>query len=76
LAHKIATYGFVLLIVSSLFGSEILAFFGISLFVVQIAGGLVVAAAGWNLLNQPADDSSQKMGPGTLEDALQYAFFR
>jgi multiple antibiotic resistance protein len=75
LAHKIAAYGFVLLIVSSLFGSEILAFFGISLFVVQIAGGLVVAAAGWNLLNQPADDSSQKVGPGTLEDALQHAFF-
>ena len=74
-AHKIAAYGFVLLIVSSLFGSEILAFFGISLFVVQIAGGLVVAATGWNLLNQPADDSSQKVEPGTLEDALQHAFF-
>src|SRR5438552_3173974 len=75
LAHKIAAYGFVLLIVSSLFGSEILAFFGISLFVVQIAGGLVVAITGWNLLNQPADDSSQKVQPGTLEDALQHAFF-
>jgi multiple antibiotic resistance protein len=60
LAHKVAACGFVLLIVSSLFGSEILAFFGISLSVVQIAGGLVVAATGWNLLNQPADDSSQK----------------
>ena len=75
LAHKIAAYGFVLLIVSSLFGSEILAFFGISLFVVQIARGLVVAITGWNLLNQPADDSSQKVQPGTLEDALQHAFF-
>ena len=51
LARKIAAYGFVLLVVSALFGSEILAFFGISLFVVQIAGGLVVAATGWNLLN-------------------------
>jgi multiple antibiotic resistance protein len=58
LARKIAAYGFVLLVVSALFGSEILAFFGISLFVVQIAGGLVVAATGWNLLNQPEDDSS------------------
>jgi multiple antibiotic resistance protein len=28
-----------------------------------------------NLLNQPADDSSQKVQPGTLEDALQHAFF-
>ena len=75
LARKIAAYGFVLLVVSALFGSEILAFFGISLFVVQIAGGLVVAATGWKLLNQPDDDSSSKQVPGTLEDALQHAFF-
>ena len=75
LARKIAAYGFVLLIVSALFGSEILAFFGISLFVVQIAGGLVVAATGWKLLNQPDDDSSSKQVPETLEDALQHAFF-
>lgn len=34
-----------------------------------------MAITGWNLLNQPADDSSQKVGPGTLEDALQHAFF-
>ena len=61
---------------AALFGSEILAFFGISLFVVQIAGGLVVAATGWNLLNQPDDDSSSEQVPGTLEDALQHASFR
>ena len=41
----------------------------------QIAGGLVVAATGWNLLNQPDDDSSSEQSPGTLEDALQHAFF-
>src|SRR5512132_4069720 len=58
LARKIAAYGFVLLVVSALFGSEILAFFGISLFVVQIAGGLVVAATGWNLVTQPEHASS------------------
>src|SRR3954447_387543 len=76
LARKIAAYGFILLVVSALFGSEILAFFGISLFVVQIAGGLVVAATGWKLLNQPDDDnSSSKQVPETLEDALQHAFF-
>jgi multiple antibiotic resistance protein len=75
LARKIAAYGFVLLVISFLFGSEILAFFGISLFVIQIAGGLVVAVAGWNLLNQPDDDSSGKQETGTLEGAVQHAFF-
>jgi multiple antibiotic resistance protein len=72
---KIAAYGFVLLVISALFGSEILAFFGISLFVVQIAGGLVVAVAGWNLLNQREDAPSAKQAPETLQDALDHAFF-
>src|SRR5215469_16497874 len=76
LARKIAAYGFALLAVSFLFGSIILDFFGISLPVVQIAGGLVVASTGWSLLNQKdSDDSSGKQAPATLEDALEHAFF-
>ena len=75
LARKIAAYGFMLLAVSFLFGSVILDFFGISLVVIQIAGGLVVAATGWNLLNQKDDDSPAKQADNTLEDALEHAFF-
>ncbi len=76
LARKIAAYGFALLTVSFLFGSIILDFFGISIFVIQIAGGLVVAATGWSLLNQKDDDSTaEKNQPDTLEDALQHAFY-
>jgi len=48
LARKIAVYGFALLIVSVLLGTHILAFFGVSPPVVQVGGGLVVVAAGWN----------------------------
>jgi len=75
LARKIAAYGFSLLAGSFLFGSIILHFFGISLIVVEIAGGLVVAATGWNLLNQKDDGSTGNECSGTLEDALQHAFF-
>ena len=77
LARKIAGYGFVLLVVSFLFGSIILDFFGISIVVIQIAGGLVVAATGWSLLNQKDDDTTTeaKKPPDTLEDALQHAFY-
>ncbi|HEY6292951.1 MAG TPA: MarC family protein [Terriglobia bacterium] len=77
LARKIAVYGFALLAVSLVLGSEILAFFGITLYVVQIAGGLVVAFTGWTLLNQPETDadSTEKQTPATLEDALAHAFF-
>ena len=49
LAGKIAVNGFVLLVVSMLVGSYILAFFGISLPVVQVAGGLVLTSTGWSL---------------------------
>jgi len=75
LSGKIAIYSFALLTGSFLFGSIILSFFGISLVVIQIAGGLLVAATGWNLLNQKDDDSTASQTPGTLEDALQHAFF-
>jgi multiple antibiotic resistance protein len=74
LARKIAAYGFVILIVSLLVGSEILAALGVKLFVVQLAGGLVVATTGWSLLNQ-SEESSAKAEPATLEDALEHAFF-
>jgi multiple antibiotic resistance protein len=40
-----------------------------------IAGGLVLAATGWNLLNQKDDDSSESKAPEMLEDAMQHAFF-
>jgi len=75
LARKIAVYGFAILVVSLLVGSEILAALGVQLFVVQLAGGLVVAATGWSLLNQQSDESTEKAEPATLEDALEHAFF-
>jgi multiple antibiotic resistance protein len=75
LARKIAAYGFMLLAGSLLFGSVILHFFGITLVVVQIAGGLVVASTGWNLLTQKDNGSSASTVPDTLEDAMEHAFF-
>jgi multiple antibiotic resistance protein len=75
LAQKIAAYGFMLLAVSFVFGSRILDFFGISIVVVQIAGGLVLAASGWTLLNQKDNAPSESEASETLEDALEHAFY-
>jgi multiple antibiotic resistance protein len=52
LSWRIALDSFFLLLGSYLIGTHILAFFGISLPVVQVGGGLVVIAAGWALLKQ------------------------
>jgi multiple antibiotic resistance protein len=56
LARKISLNGFVLLAVSILIGTHILAFFGISLPVVQVGGGMVVISTAWSLLNRKDDD--------------------
>jgi multiple antibiotic resistance protein len=76
LAKKIAIYGFAILSISMLFGSEILAFLGITLPVVQVSGGLILAATGWKLLNQetPATPPPDAPQP-TLEDAMGHAFY-
>ena len=52
LARTIAIYTVLFFLVVELVGTALLAFFGISLPVVQLAGGLVLASMGWGLLNQ------------------------
>lgn len=59
LSRRIALNSFFLLIGSYLIGAHILAFFGISLPVVQVGGGLIVISAGWRML-QKADDEERK----------------
>ena len=56
LAAVVARNAFVLLTVGMLAGSHVLAFFGISLPVVRVAGGMVLLATGWRLLH--AGDAS------------------
>src|SRR5258706_5811627 len=56
LSWRIAWNSFFLLVGSYFVGTYILAFFGISLPVVQVGGGLVVVASGWTLLMQRDDE--------------------
>jgi multiple antibiotic resistance protein len=60
LARRVALNSFFLLVGSMFIGSHVLEFFGISLPVVRIGGGLVVSAFGWKLLNaEPSPDASK-----------------
>src|SRR5271155_5713364 len=56
LARMIALNGLILIVASIFIGTHILTFFGISLPVVQVGGGLVVISTGWTLLRQANDD--------------------
>jgi multiple antibiotic resistance protein len=60
LARMIALNGLILILASIFIGTHILAFFGISLPVVQVGGGLVVISTGWTLLRQPDRDGDDK----------------
>lgn len=65
LARNIAMGGFFLLVASAFVGTYILEFFGISLPVVQVGGGLVVISTGWKLLNEADDDGSNETASAT-----------
>ncbi len=76
LARRIAVNSFILLVASFTIGSHVLSFFGISLPVVQVGGGLIVISTGWALLNQK--DGSDRGGVGrtvTCSDVLHDAFY-
>jgi multiple antibiotic resistance protein len=61
LARRIAINNIIFLLVIELLGAAILNFFGISLPIVQFAGGIVIAAMGWSVLNEgDAGASSRK----------------
>jgi len=52
LARRIAINNIVFLVIIEVLGAAILNFFGISLPIVQLSGGIVIAAMGWSVLNE------------------------
>jgi multiple antibiotic resistance protein len=63
LARVVAINSFLLLMGSLFIGSYVLEFFGITLPVVRIAGGLVITALGWKLLQSgEAEDEPLDLG--------------
>src|SRR5258708_36005069 len=55
-------------------GTYILAFFGISLPVVQVGGGLIVVATGWTLLKQRDDEKHDVHRTVHPQDTFRHAF--
>ena len=52
LARRIAINNIIFLAIIELLGAAILNFFGISLPIVQLSGGIVIAVMGWSVLNE------------------------
>ena len=66
LARKVTVNSFVLLMASVFIGTYVLEFFGLSIPVVQIGGGLVVCSVAWDLLR--GADASKKTEAFDLHD--------
>ena len=77
LARTIAVNGLVLMVVSIFIGTHILGFFGISLPVVQVGGGLVVISTGWALLRQSENDDAAEDAKKPCNEAnyMRQAFY-
>jgi multiple antibiotic resistance protein len=77
LSWRIAINSFLLLVVSFFIGTHILTFFGISLPVVQVGGGLVVISTGWTMLKSSDDDHRGEDVESRLRsrDILAQAFY-
>ena len=73
LVRKVSIFSFLLLIGSMLFGAKILTFFGVTLYAVQIGGGLVVTFTGWSLLSQTGSGANTRSLPES--DLLANAFY-
>ena len=77
LARRIASNSFFLLAASFLVGTHVLAFFGISLPVVQVGGGLIVVYTGWAMLNQKENDGRRDAAQHKVDqgDIFKKAFY-
>src|SRR6185295_11318375 len=78
MAKAVAVNSFLLLIASTLVGAYVLDFFGLSIPIVQVAGGVVVCAIAWSLLNNPNSPAAlaRNQAPSVSPDDLrQRAFY-
>ena len=75
LARAVAINSFFLLLGALFMGSHVLEFFGISLPVVRIGGGLVVTAFGWKLLNSDAPPEGASAAAAAANATVPDSFY-
>lgn len=75
LARGVAINSFLLLLGSLFIGSHVLEFFGITLPIVRVAGGCVVAAFAWKLLHANEELADQRSATNNAPGAPIDAFY-
>ena len=75
LAWRVALNSLLLMVGSYFVGAHVLNFFGVSLPVVQVGGGIVVASMGWGMLLEKDDTYETARKNVECSDALHSAFY-
>lgn len=75
LAKRVTMNCFFLLVGSYFIGTYILQFFGISLPVVQVGGGMIVIATGWAMLQGTGDERNELHKRTQPQDVFGQAFY-
>ncbi|RXF73517.1 MarC family protein [Hansschlegelia zhihuaiae] len=76
LARRVGIYSAIVMLGALWLGAYLLAFFGITIAALRIAGGLVVATTGWRLLSAPeAQEQRKQQQAEGAKDSDDIAFF-
>lgn len=75
LARRVALNSFFVMTGSLLIGALVLKVYGISVPVLRVAGGLIVAASGWKLLNEGTRPSTDATATNKQVDYAGQAFY-
>lgn len=75
LAWRVALNSLVLMVASYFVGAHVLNFFGVSLPVVQVGGGLIVASMGWSMLLERNETYETSRKNVQCSDVLHSAFY-
>jgi multiple antibiotic resistance protein len=75
LARRIGLYSAIVMLTAIWLGAYLLAFFGITVPALRIAGGLVVATTGWRLLSAPEAHEDRKQQEAKDASGDDIAFF-
>ena len=75
LARRVALNSFFVMTGSLLVGALVLKIYGISVPVLRVAGGFIVAMAGWKLLNEGTPTVADKQAEGQRTDYASQAFY-
>lgn len=75
LAGRVAFYAFLVVNTAYYVGTVILRFFDISLPVLRVAGGIVLASSGWRLLNESRSGRDAGLEVGGAGDWVRVAFY-